>query len=172
MKVWHALALALWLATAASGQQQPVKIGYVDLQRALNDSAAGKKAKEQFKVQVDRLQVELKKQKDELDALKSQLEKKALVIKEEERRNLEKDYQRRLRDFERSYKDSQSELQTKDSELTNELLKELQVVIEEFGRQGGYTVILEQSSSSVLYGAPEVDLTDKIIEAYNKKKQQ
>jgi len=170
MKVWHALALALLLATAASGQQPQIKIGYVDLQRALNDSAAGKKAKEQFKVQVDRLQVDLKKQKDEIDALKGQLEKKALVVKEEERRNLEKDYQRRLRDFERSYKDSQSELQMKDSELTNELLKEIQVVIEEYGKQGGYTVILEQSSSSVLYGAPEVDLTDKIIEAYNNKK--
>ncbi len=168
MKFWCALVLALTLATAASAQA--IKIGYVDLQRALNESEAGRKAKERFKVQVDRLQVDLKKQKESLDALKEQLEKKALVMKEEERRNLEKDYQRKLRDFERSYKDSQGELQLKDSELTAELLKELQGVIEEFGRAGSYTVILEQSSSSVLYGAPEVDLTNQVIEAYNQRK--
>ena len=167
MKMWLAMTTALVLATATAAPGDDVKIGYVDLQRALNASASGEKAKEQFKQQVDRLQIDLKKQKDGLDALKGQLEKKALVMKEEERRNLEKEYQRKLRDFERSYKDSQDELKLKDNELTIELLKEIQVVIEEFGRQGGYTVILEKSSSSVLYGSPQVDLTDEIIKTYN-----
>ena len=40
-------------ASAACAQQ---KIGYVDLQRALNESEAGRKAKEEFKVQVDKAQ--------------------------------------------------------------------------------------------------------------------
>lgn len=170
MTRWTAAALVLLLATVASAPAQQLRIGYVDLQRALNDSDAGKKAKEEFKKQVDRLQVELKGQKDRLDSLKSQLEKKASVMKEEELRNLERDYQKKLRDFELSYKDSQAELQMKDNELTAELLKELQVVIEDFGRRGGYTIILERSSSSVLYGAPENDLTDQVIEAYNRSK--
>ncbi len=172
MRVWYLVALSLALLTAA-GEPAPaeeIKIGYVDLQRALNESDAGKKAKERFKQQVDRLQVELKKQKDDLDGLKDQLERKALVMKDDDRRELEKDYQRKLRDFERSYKDSQGELQSKDNELTLELLKDLQGVIEEYGRKGGYTVILEHSSSSVLYGAPEIDLTERIIEAYNKSR--
>ena len=169
MKVWlHALALVMLLATSASAQE--IKIGYVDLQRALNDSEAGRKAKEDFKKQVDRLQVDLKKQKDDLDSLKDRLEKKALVMKEDERREMEKDYQRKLRDFERSYKDSQGELQLKDNELTRDLLQELQGIIAEYGQRGNYTVILELSSSSVLYGDPKVDLTDQIIAAYNQRK--
>ena len=170
MKFWYAVALALTVTTATSVCAQQVKIGYVDLQRALNESNAGKKAKERFKQQVDKLQTDLKKRKDELDTLKNQLDKKSAVMKDEERRNMELDYQRKLRDFERSYKDSQGELQMKDNELTAELLKELQVVIEGFGKSGDYTIILEQSNSSVLYGAPQIDLTDQIIEAYNKKK--
>jgi outer membrane protein len=161
-----ALALPLLLLIAAGATAQ-LKVGYVDLQRALNESEAGKQAKERFKVQVDRLQVDLKKKKDQLDSLKEQLEKKASVMKEEEARNLQKDYERKLRDFERSYKDSQGELQQKDNELTVELLKELQGVIEEFGKENGYSIILEQSSSSVLYGAPELDLTEQVIARYN-----
>jgi outer membrane protein len=74
------------------------------------------------------------------------------------------------RDFERSYKDSQAELQQKDNELTIELLKELQGVIEAFGKENGYSIILEQSSSSVLYGAPELDLTEQIIARYNARR--
>ncbi len=164
MKRWSAVVLALLLATAAAGED--LKIGYVDLQRALNECESGKKAKEEFKKQVDKLQVDLKKQKDELDALKAQLEKKAVLLKDEERRNLEKDYGRKLRDFERSYKDSQAELQAKDNELTGDILKELQKVIVEYGQRENYTLILENSSSAVLYGAPGADLTDKILQAF------
>ena len=165
-----ALVLALLCALAASARAAEMKIGYVDLQRALNESEAGKAAKERFKVQVDKLQVDLKKKKDQLDGMKEQLEKKASVMKPDEARNLESDYQKKLRDFERAYKDSQGELQQKDNELTVELLKELQVVIEEFGKEQGYSIILEQSSSSVLYGAADLDLTEQIIARYNARK--
>ena len=168
MRVWWCpLVLAVSLATAAVGLAQELKIAYVDLQKALNDSTAGQQARERFKKQVDRLQVDLKKQKDELEALKGQLEKKAVVMKAEELRDMEKEYQRKMRDFERAYKDSQGELQLKDNELTAELIKEIAVVIEAYGRKGGYTIILERSSSSVLYGSPQVDITEDIVKAYN-----
>jgi len=171
MTVRTTLALALTLlCTLATGARAEMKIGYVDLQRALNESEAGKSAKERFKVQVDRLQVDLKKKKDALDSMKEQLDKKASVMKPDEARSLESDYQKKLRDFERAYKDSQGELQQKDNELTVDLLKELQVVIEEFGKEQGYSIILEQSSSSVLYGAADLDLTEQIIARYNARK--
>jgi outer membrane protein len=165
-----AIVLVPILAAGAGAAAQQLKIGYVDLQRALNESDAGKKAKERFKTQVDKLQGDLKKQKDQLDSLKEQIEKKSSVMKEEESGNLQKDYEKKLRDFDRNYKDSQAELQQKDNELTVELLKQLQVVIEGFGKENGYSIILEQSSSSVLYGAPELDLTEQIIARYNATK--
>jgi outer membrane protein len=166
-----ALSLIALAGAGTGAAAQSLKIGYVDLQRALNESEAGKHAKERFKVQVDKLQVDLKKQKDAIDSLKEQLEKKSSVMQEEQARNLQKDYEKRMRDFERSYKDSQAELQQKDNELTVELLKELQVVIEAFGKENGFSIILEQSSSSVLYGSPELDLTEQVIARYNARKQ-
>lgn len=172
MRISKTLALVVVLlpVLAAGAGAQQLKIGYVDLQRALNESVAGKKAKERFKTQVDKLQADLKKQKDQLDALKEQIEKKSSVMKPDEAVNLQKDYEKKLRDFDRNYKDSQSELQQKDNELTVELLKELQVVIEAFGKESGYSIILEQSSSSVLYGAPDLDLTEQILARYNATK--
>ena len=168
MRVWWcALVLAVSLATTALGLAEELKIAYVDLQKALNDSTAGQRARGRFKKQVEHLQVDLKKQKDELEALKGQLEKKAVVMRAEELREMEKEYQRKMRDFERAYKDSQGELQLKDNELTAELIKEIAVVIEAYGRKGGYTIILERSSSSVLYGSPQVDITEDIVKAYN-----
>lgn len=163
---WWAVILLCLAAPVIAGE---VKIGFVDLQRALNESNRGKKAKEEFKGQVERLQAQLKKKKDQIENLKEQLEKKAAVMKDEERANLEDEYRKKLRDFERDYQDSQAELQRKDGELTGAILKELQEVIQEYGQREGYTMIFEASSSAVLYGAKGADLTDAILEEYNRK---
>ncbi len=169
--------LVLWLSVLALGftalpsAAQDFKIGTVDLQRALNESDAGKRAKEDFKVQVDKLQADLSKQKDEIEKIKTDVEKKASVLKEEERKNIEKDYERRLRDFQRTYKDSQEELKQKDNELTAQILRDLGEVIQEWGPKQGYTLVLEASNTGVvLYNSKAIDVTDQIIEAYNGKR--
>ncbi|MBP1684498.1 MAG: putative OmpH-like outer membrane protein [Deltaproteobacteria bacterium] len=161
--VWWLVA-GMLIANVAVAE---TKIGYIDLQRALNESDSGKKAKEDFKVQVDRLQDKLKKQKDEIDNLKDRLEKKSLVMKDEERNNLEEEYRKKMRDFERNYKDTQADLQKKDNEMTGAIVRELQEIIREYGEREGYTVILETSSNAVVYGAKSADVTDEIIQRYN-----
>lgn len=164
MKTMIAVLFALMLPLTATAQTGP-KMGYVDLQRALSESNAGKKAKDKFKVEVDRLQSRLKKQKDEIDRLKEQLEKKAAVMKAAEREEMEDDFRRKMRDFEREYKDSQTDLQKKDSDLTSSILRELQKVIQELGEREGYTMIVEMNS--LLFADRSLDLTDRVISAYD-----
>ncbi len=169
MRIAVAIVASSLVASVALADSAP-KIGYVNLQVALNESNKGQKAKQQFKKEVDKLQGELKGQKEDLESLKEQIEKKASVMKESERVELEDDYRRKLRDFERTYKDAQSDLQRKDNELTGAILQELQEVVAEYGEDNDYTLILEVSSGGVLYGAKGADITDTIIKAYNKKK--
>lgn len=172
MRAWLVMILAavVCAATATVAAAQDIRIGTINLQRALNESNAGKNAKARFKDQLDRLQRDLERQKNEVDSLKDQLAKKALVMKDDERRSLEQEYQRKLREFERAYEDSQAELQQRDSELTREIVVELQSVIQDYGRRGGYTVILEQAGGALLFGAPHIDVTDAIIAEFNQKR--
>jgi outer membrane protein len=79
------------------------------------------------------------------------------------------DFERRRRDLRRKLEDSDAELRKKDQELTGSILKELAVVIQEIGERDGYTVILENSSSSVLYGSKSIDITDSVIKAFDAK---
>lgn len=163
--------LSILLLAAAVARADEFKLGTVDLQRALNECDAGKKAKENFKGQVDKLQADLNKQKSEIEKLKDEVEKKGAVLKEEERKNIERDYQKKLRDFQRTYKDSQAELQQRDNELTSEILRDLQEVIAEFGGKQGYTLIMEASNTgAVLYHSRAVDITDQVIQEYNSKR--
>jgi outer membrane protein len=161
------LLLAGLLCSPTIAQAEDLKIGYVDLQKALNESEAGKKAKETFKAEVNRMEQSLERRKNEVEKLKDELEKKGLLLKEEERDSLERDYRQKLRDFERQYKDSQQELQIKDRELTGRILEELRQVIQDMGEQGSYTLILEGNNTVVLYGSKAIDLTETVIKTYN-----
>jgi len=167
--VLKSLVLCLVCVPAVAWAQEALRIGYVDLQRALNESEAGKKAKESFKGEVDRMEQSLEKRKGEVEKLKDELEKKGLLLREEERDNLERDYRQKLRDFQRLYDDSQQELKIKDRDLTGRILEELRQVIQDMGEQGSYTVILEGNNTVVLYGAKAIDLTDTVIKTYNQK---
>lgn len=163
------LLLAGLLCSPLIAQAEDLKIGYVDLQKALNESEAGKKAKDVFKAEVDRMEQSLERRKKEVEKLKDELEKKGLLLKEEERDSLERDYRQKLRDFERQYKDSQQELQIKDRDLTGRILEELRQVIQDMGEQGNYTLILEGNNTVVLYGAKAIDLTETVIKTYNSR---
>jgi outer membrane protein len=162
------LSSLLW-GWPSSVSAEDLKLGYVDLQRALNDSKAGQEAKEKFKGEVDKAEKVLERRKNEVEKLKDELEKKGLLLNDDQREALERDYRDKLREFERAYKDSQQELQIKDRQLTGRILEDLRQVIFQIGEQGSYTVILEGNNTVVLYGAKAIDLTDTVISAYNQK---
>jgi outer membrane protein len=146
-----------------------LKIGFVDLQRALNESEAGKKAKKEFQEKVNKLQKKLARMQGEIKRLQNELEKQGMLLSDQAKEEKEREYKRRLKDFQRLYKDSQEELQAKDAELTKKIIKELQKVIIQYGKDKGYSLILEKSESSILYGDRDIDITNEIIRIYNTK---
>ena len=160
-----AVALTPWSPAGAAGGD--LRIAVVDMQRALNDCDAGKKAKDQVKAKFEKAQEALKRQKDDLERSREDFEKKAIVLKEEERRNLEKDLESRTLDFKRKYEDFQRDLQRTDRELTAGIVEGLYDVVQEYGREKGYTLVLEAQSGQVVYSTKDIDITDDIVSRYN-----
>ena len=159
-------ALAIVLV-AASSHAADVRVGVVDMQRALNESDAGKKAKDQVKVRFEKAQDQLKRQRDELDKTREDFDKKALVLKEDQRRDLEKEFEVKSLDFKRKYEDFQRDLKRIDAELTSGIVEQLYGIVAELGQQKGLTVVLETSSGAILYSDKSVDITDEVIKSHN-----
>lgn len=163
-----ALLTVLLLATPALAADN--KIGYVDLQKALNTSEAGKAAKERISKKVKEYEGTIDTRQKEIKKLKEELEKQAMLLSEDARGAKERDYQQKVKEFQRFTKDIQEELQQKDADFTKQILEELFKVIKEVGEKEGYTLVLEQSESSILYADEKVNLTDKVIKAFDAKK--
>ena len=142
------------------------KLGYIDMQRALNGSEAGKEAKEQLAAKVKKYQDEINVKQEELKKLKEELEKQGMLLSDSARASKERDYQNRLKDFQRYTKDAQDELQGKDEELTRKILEGMEKVIQEYGRQKGFTFIFVKNES-MLFVDDKADLTEDVLKLFN-----
>src|SRR6266446_3694081 len=162
-----AAAVLLGTAGVAAAAAAELHIAVVDMQRALNECDAGKKAKEQVKAKFEKSQEALKRQRDDLDRLKADYDRKAMVLKDEERRNLEKDLESRGLEFKRKYEDFQRDLKETDAELTKSIVQELYELVRDYGEKHGYTLVLEASSGALLYNDKTVDVTDEIVKLHN-----
>ena len=166
MKYWI-VVLATLLCVSTGWAQDRVKIGFIDIQRAISESQAGKRAKQNFQVEVKKAENDLLKAKQELERLKSDLDKKGPLLKEEERRNLEADLQRRYVSYQRSMQDQQQSLRQKEGQMTSDILKDLEKIVDEVGKTEKFTLILERSQ--ILYSDQGIDITNKVIEVYNSR---
>jgi outer membrane protein len=142
------------------------KLGYIDMQRAINTSEAGKEAKEQLAARLKKYQDEINGKQDELKRLKEELEKQGAFLNDSTRAAKEKDYQQRLKEFQRFTKDAQDEMQGKDEEFTRKILEAMEKVIQEFGRKNGYTFIFVRNES-MLFVDEKADLTDEVLKLFN-----
>ena len=159
------VAVCLFLYTGVGWSQDKVKIGFIDVQRAISESQAGKRAKERFQAQVKKAEADLLREKTEIERLKSDLDKKGALLKEEEKRNLEADLQRRYVNYQRGMQDQQQELRQKEGEMTADILKELEKIVNEVGKAEKFTLILERSQ--ILYSDQGIDITTRVVEAFN-----
>src|SRR5687768_12058018 len=90
------LGVALMVAgvmRADASNPTTVKIGYVDLQRSLNETGAGKKAKGKLEADKKKKQAELDKKQKELQAGAAELEKQRVVLKADVLRQRERELQ-------------------------------------------------------------------------------
>ncbi len=172
MKKIAVLMVAAVALLAVRAQGADVKIGYVDVQRVLADSKRGQEAKKKIEARGAELNQEFLKRQQEVKALKEELERKGTLLSEEARKEKEKEYQKKVKELERFVKDSREELRQMEREVTTQILKEVEKIINELGKEKGYTLILEKQRSFILYAPEEIDLTDEVIKALDSKSQQ
>ncbi|OEU62910.1 MAG: hypothetical protein BA870_00630 [Desulfuromonadales bacterium C00003094] len=145
-----------------------MKVAFVDLQKALMECDAGLAAKGSMGQRVKEFQTTAQQRQQTLKNLNQELEKKKLMLSATARAEKEQDYQQKTKDFQRFIKDAQEELQQEEARLGRNILEGLSKVIKDLGDKDGYTLVLERSNGALLYADDSIDLTDKVIAAYNK----
>lgn len=173
-KVLFVVAISFFvLLSVAAGKSyasEIIKVGIVDLAKALNESETGKKAKSDLEALIKSKQAIIDEKAKKAETLKTELEKQAALISPEAKKAKEEELERAIRDYQRTVSDAQAEVQKKEAEITNDILKEIRSVINSFAQEEGYGIIFEKVEGVVLYSSQNIDVTDKIIKRYNEMK--
>lgn len=163
---WAFAALLVLSVPAAAAD---TKIGYANLQKALNDSDAGIKAKESLKDEAKKLEDTLNAKQEELKKLKEEIDKKNNVWNAETREAKDREFRTKSQDFQKQFMEYNDQLNKKKQDKEEQIIQDLREVVEEIAKKKGYTYVFERSVGGIIYAPAEADITDDVIKAYNKR---
>lgn len=161
------VALSLLLAGAAHAQS---KVVYVDMQKAVQTTKAGSKAKKELENEFNTKKKKLQGQEDKLKKMQEDLEKKAMVLSDEVRGKKQAEFQQEMMEYQKLVAQSQQEIQKREQDLTKPILEKMSKVIEQISKEKGYDLVLERQGNNVLWAKKEADITDEVIAAFEKAK--
>lgn len=161
------MAAAVFAAPAAAGE---IRIGYANLQKALNESEAGIKAKNDLKEADQKLEDEFKAKQEELKKMKDEIDKKGIAWNKETREKKEAEFKARVQEFQKAFMQKGDELNKKKSEAEAKIITDLRDVVSTFAKEKGYTYVFEGSVGVILHAPADAEITDEIIKAYNAKR--
>ena len=160
-----ALLLCVVMFVAAPALAE-MKIGIVDIQKAIALSDAGKASKTRLEGELSAFKQELEQTKIELDKMRDELGKQSAVMSSDARAAKERDFQQKVKDAQRLEEDRGQELQRLDQTLYNQLLQSFLKLAGDVAKSEGYDFVFERSS--MIHATEAADFTDKLIAEANK----
>jgi outer membrane protein len=153
----------------STGLYAEIKIGVVDMQKALDESDAGKAAVEQMKRDYEKMQEKINIESEKLKKLQDELNNQSGLLTEEAKQKKLDEYQKKLKEVQRLVKDSNDEMKSKEQQLVMKIGNELADLAIRLGQELKYDIILEAKEAGVIYNSKAVDMTDILIERYNRE---
>ena len=157
MALW-ALALAVTPAMA-----QELKLGYVNSERVLRDSAPAKAAQAKLEAEFGRRERELNDIRNRLKTAADKFEKDAPTLPEAEKTRRQRELVDQERDLQRKQREFQEDLNQRKNEELAAVVERANRVIRQIFETEKYDAILQE----VVFAGPRVDITDKVIRALN-----
>jgi Skp family chaperone for outer membrane proteins len=156
----------LWSSTGeATAQATPSRIGVVDFQRILSDSAPGKASVAKLTaLQQDRLN-KAKQMNDEITRLEANLKNPALSAAQ--RNTLGQQLTDKQVALKRFAEDVEKELRTARTGELQTLQSRIKPVIDSIGKEMGMAAIFDKFESGLVYSNDAIDVTNTVITRFN-----
>jgi len=168
MRILYISMVSVLISTGISFAQSSGKIGYIDLQRVILESKAGKTAKAAFAREFNQKAQAIEQRKQALDRDKDNFLKQSAAMNEDARLRKAEEIQKREKELNRTRDDYRDELQKRDIDFSKEILTKVIEIVNKIGTSEGYVIIVEKTEGGVLC-CKGADLTERIIKVYDAK---
>jgi outer membrane protein len=145
----------------------PLKIVWIELERAIYSCDEGKKEFTEVQKFVDSKNDELEKKRKDAEADKNTLAMQQSKITDEARADLEEQIEAKETILQRFQQDTQKEIEAKRVRIANFIGKKMVQVIDKLAKEKGWDSVLNINASRDLFLNPMYIVTEDVVKAYN-----
>jgi outer membrane protein len=166
MRVLTSAALTGLLVFGSAGSltaQGNLRIGFIDSGAILEEAPGADEARAEFDRQMERWRQELETMSTQIDSMTTAYQQQQTTLlpnvrqaRENEIRQMQQRYQQRVDEMNKEAQDNQNA-------LLGPILDQMNDVIEGIRTEGGYSLIFDVASQSIIAADPSLDLTQEVI---------
>jgi outer membrane protein len=164
------LALTIVATAGCSSPKIEGKIGLVDPARLLNDSNAGRKAKESLSAFAKNRQTLIEMEEKELRRMEEDFIKQASVLSPAAKSEREQMFRRRMAEYQQKAGELNREVQEKQKDVLDAFRDKVEAVVGKVAKRNGLQVVIDKGKGGpAIFGAEELDITNQTLEEFNKE---
>ena len=154
---------------AQASTHNGVRIGVIDPQRVLEETEAGKRAKDSLTNFMKNRQSLIELEEKELKRMEEDLVKQASILSAGARREREEQFRRRAIEFQQKANDLNREIQDKQKEVLESFREKVERVVAKVAQQMGLMVVMEKGRGGpTVYNDSSLDISPQVIEEFNR----
>lgn len=161
--------LAVLLTWSTGAQDEPLKIGVVDVDAVLEATEAGRSTREELSRKQREAQAEVQPLMERYETLKEEVQSKRFVLSEDALFEKQVELAELQNKIETKLKELEGQLKIDQGRMLAPLENRLRSIIQDIGKEQGFTLILRRDAPGLMYRREALDITDLVVERFNKK---
>lgn len=163
------LLIALCFVGITFGVQAKTVIGKVNIQKVLLEVNEAKRIKGKLENMAQKKQEILKKEEAKIKKMQEDFQKQSLVMNDKAKAKKEREIQKAIMDIQQQAAGFQQDMRKEEEKYKKPILERIRQIIEDVSKKSGVDMTFEVSIAPVIYAKDSKDITDEVIQAYNKK---
>jgi outer membrane protein len=155
---------SLWVSSVPASAQ--VKVGVINTQRALLDTAELQKAQAALEAKFKPRQEAMEKAQKELQGIQQNLQANAGKLTPQAEQELQIQGQRKQRELQRMTEDLQADVDRDRNDILAQAGEKMQAIVQKLAEEKGLDLVFDVSQA--LYFKPTLDITKDATAAYDK----
>lgn len=160
--------MTIVMAMTLNASASEIKFGIVDMQKALQSVEAGKKAKAELEAEFNKKKTELQNEEAAIKKLHEEFQKQSLVMNDQAKAKKQGELQERIMKFQEKTARSQADIQKKEQDLTQPIVGALKKIVRGIASERQMALVLENNENTILFSLDKDDITQEVINQYNK----
>ncbi|HWF62316.1 MAG TPA: OmpH family outer membrane protein [Nitrospira sp.] len=172
---WAVLSAAVTIMLVLSGcvggaGKIDAKIGVINSQRLLNETSAGKKAKENLTAFSKNRQALMELEEKELRRMEEDFVKQSSVLSPAAKRDREEQFRRRMQEYQQKASELNREVQEKQKDVLEGFRDKIEMIVAKVAKRLGLQVVVDKSKGGpTIYHEDGLDISGLVIEEFNRE---